>query len=124
VLYETATLPVLDQYYVDLTSYTPPNLGRPWGQPIRSGLGTFMDQRTEWRTHGGWHSLDAGVEGPCTVGMFASVRQTDPVARPKLTLPGTVAAAVGGLSSEDAFIQNFPNAIYWRVGGSMIVEVG
>lgn len=121
VLYQAATVP--DPFYVDLSAYQPPNNGRPWGSPLRSGgQSTFHDQRTEWRTHGAWNALGLEVEGPDTIALFASVRQTNPATRGTLTLPGTVQPA--GLPAEEAFLQNFPNAIYWRVAGSLIVRIG
>ena len=106
--------------YPNLSSYTPPNGGKPWGTGIATGLGTFYDLRTQWRTHGAWTSLDIPVQGPDTIGFFASVRQTNPSTRPPLTLLSI--KAPNGLSAEEQFLLNFPNAIYWRVGGALIVE--
>lgn len=121
VLYQTATL--IDPFYVNLTAYKPPNLGRPWGRPLRNGQqGTFVDLRTQWQTHGAWHSLNVPLDGPDTIALFASVRQTNPSTRPTLTLPGTVFQR--GFAREELFLQNFPTAIYWRVAGSLIVELG
>jgi len=121
VLYQKATL--IDPFYVNLTAYTPPNLGRPWGRPLRNGgQNSFVDLRTQWETHGAWTSLNIPLDGPDTIALFASVRQSNPTTRPKLTLPGTFFPR--GLSREELFIQNFPNAIYWRVAGSLIVELG
>ena len=121
VLYQTATVP--NPMYVNLTAYQPPNNGRPWGTPLRSGgQSTFHDLRTEWKTHGAWSALGLEVEGPDTIALFASVRQTNPISRDKLVLPGTVYPS--GLPAEEAFLQNFPNAIYWRVAGSLIVRIG
>lgn len=121
VLYQSATVP--DPFYVNLTAYRPPNKGRPLGQPLRSGgQSTFHDQRTEWRTHGAWNSLGLEVEGPDTICLFASVRQTNPATRATLTVPSP--SQPSGLPSEEAFLQNFPSAIYWRVAGSLIVRLG
>jgi hypothetical protein len=121
LLYETATVPL--GYYVNLTAYTPPNAGQPYGTPLSDGhQGTFYDQRTEWRTHGAWHSLDVEVEGPDTIVAFISVAQTDPASRPVYTPPGTFFP--NGLSDEEQFLLNNPTARYWRVGFSLIVEVG
>jgi hypothetical protein len=121
LLYDTLvpqTSPTLSPYYVDLTSYTPPALGR-LGEAIEAGT-EFYDLRTPWRTYGAWGSLGFPIEGPDTVTFFASVRQTDPNKRVELALPDTVYA--GGLPPEEQFLQNFPNAIYWRVAASLIVE--
>ena len=111
--------------YTQLTSYTPPNAGKPYGSSIDSKQGTFYDLRTQWETHGAWDSLDIAVEGPDTIAFFASVRQTNPDppdegGRTALVPPGTFFA--GGLSPEEQFLLNFPGAIYWRVGGALIVE--
>jgi len=115
-------------FYVNLTTYTPPNLGKPWGAILQNNLGTFYDMKTQWREHGAWHAMDVPVDGPCTVAFFASVRQTDPVTRVALTPPAPFFP--GGLSAEEQFLLNFPfvadqstGAIIWRVGGAFIVEM-
>lgn len=121
LLYQAVTLPALNPQYVDLTAYTPPNSGRPWGTPLQNGQqGTFYDLRANWRDDQAWFSLDIPFEGPDIVALFASVKQTNPSTRPTLALPGTVYQ--NGLGPEDLFLQNYPNAIYWRVAGSLIVE--
>jgi hypothetical protein len=124
LLYETIT--PSGSFYVNLTSYTPPNLGRPWGTSLQNNLGTMLDQRTEWRTHGAWHSMDTPVVGPCTIAFFASVLQTNAAAREALPLP----TDINGLSDEWSFVINFPfilgestGALIWRVAGAFIVEV-
>lgn len=106
-------------YYPSLTAYTPPNGGRPWGEPIQPGT-DYLDLRTQWRTHGAWGSLGLEVEGPDTVGFFISVRQTNPSTRAILALPETLIGA--GLGPEESFLQNYPQAVYWRVGVSLIVR--
>jgi hypothetical protein len=122
LLYETATIPV-GGLYVDLTAYTPPNQGQPQGRSLRAGTNaTFYGQQTDYLDHGAWGSLDIDVEGPKTVGFFASVGQSNPGTRPTVTVPGTFYQ--NGLSDEELFLLNFPSAVYWRVGGSLIVEMG
>lgn len=119
-LYQTAT--VSGQFYVDLTAYTPPNAGKPWGRPLRNGAWpTVLDLRGNWRDDHAWVALDMPVEGPDTIVMFASVRQTDSDARPVAALPTPFYPE--GMAKEDVFLLNFPGAIYWRVGASLIVEV-
>lgn len=121
LLYETATVPT--PFYVDLTAYTAPSMGKPWGSPLADGHHhTFYDLRTQHRTHGAWSSLDLEVEGPDLVTAYISVAQTDPQARELLTPPSPFYP--GGLSAEEQFLLNFPTAIYWRVGFSLIVEIG
>jgi hypothetical protein len=117
LLYKEIVSP--DAYYTNLSSYVPPNGGRPWGTPIEIGT-DLLDLRTQWRTHGAWGSLGLEVEGPDTVSFFISVRQTNPATRTALSLPENPLG--NGLGVEESFIQNFPNAIYWRVGVSLIVE--
>jgi hypothetical protein len=119
-LYQSATL--VDQYYVNLTAYTPPNGGKPWGRPLRNGAWpSVLDLRGRWRDDSVWGSLDIDLCGPDTIAFFASVRQTNASARAKLSVPMTFYPH--GLSPESAFLLNFPSAIYWRVAGSLIVEL-
>ena len=124
LLYKSYTIAAGNRIYPQLTSYTPPNDGKPWGSAVPTGhQPTFYDQRAPWRAAKTWHSLNMDVEGPCTVGFFASVRQsagTYSVASGPLTFPN-------GLSDEEQFIGNFgggetPRPIYWRVGGALILE--
>lgn len=111
--------------YTTLTSYTPPNGGKPWGSAINSKQGTFYDMRSPWQDDRAWDSLDIPVRGPKTVAFFASVRQTNPATRLALT-PPTYAPL--GLPPEEQFLLEYPGgkeapgAIYWRVGGALIVE--
>lgn len=120
LLFQSVTTPNLDPFYVDLTAYQAPNAGRPWGRDL-AGLGNFHDLRTKWRDGNGWTSLNETIEGPARVAFFASVFQTNAGARP------TVAASLtdpsgSSLGPEEDFIFNYPEAIYRRVGGSLIVE--
>jgi hypothetical protein len=127
LLYESYAIAPGNRIYPQLTFYKPPLLGRPWGTPLRAGLqGDFFDQRTPWRDAHAWSSLDVELEGPDTIAMFCSVRQSR----------GTYALAASsplafpeGLSPEESFCGNFglgtsdaPHPIYWRVGCSLIVE--
>lgn len=119
LLYEAIVLPAGDSQYVDLTAYVPPNGGKPWGQPIQSG-NDWLSLQTPWRTHGAWDALDIEVEGPDTVSCFISVLQSNPSTRRPLFVSDPFYP--GGLSPEEQFLLNFPGAIYWRVGASLIVE--
>jgi hypothetical protein len=110
--------------YTNLGSYAPPNAGKPYGQPVASKQGTFYDLRSPWEADRAWDSLDIPIDGPDTIAFFASVRQTNPEARVALAAPSTPLNYQAGLSSEEQFLLNFPNAIYWRVAGSLIVEEG
>jgi hypothetical protein len=126
LLYQTITLPAGDPYYVDLTAYTPPNGGQPFGRPLTDHpqSSTILGLATDWRTPDAWGSLDVEVRGPETVAAFISVAQTDPSSYP--ALPFTPANAGVGITPEDAFLANAlaasGAAIQWRVGVSMIVE--
>jgi hypothetical protein len=126
LLYQDYTIAAGNRIYPQLTSYTAPNLGRPWGTGLRAGQhGDFTDLRTPWRASRAWNSLDVHVDGPNTVAFFASVKQSTgvyPVAAPS--------ASFSGMNiPEEAFMANFggsedvPRPIYWRVGGALIVEV-
>ena len=109
-------------FYVNLSAYTPPNKGRPWGTPLQNDMATMIDTRTQWRTHGAWHhSLDVPVDGPATVAFFASVRQSNPATRIPLVVPSPFFP--NGLSEEEQFLLNFPGAIIWRVAGALVVEL-
>jgi hypothetical protein len=108
-------------FYVTLAAYTPPNLGMPWGNPLTPELATFYDLKTDWKTGRAWSSLDIPVEGPCRVQFFASVLQTNPSTRPVLTPPGTFFSE--GLSPDEQFLLNFPQAIIWRVAGAFALEL-
>lgn len=105
-------------FYTQLTAYTPPNGGKPWGTALRSGQqATFYDLRTEWRSHGAWTSLDMEIQGPCTVAFFASVLQSAGA-----SAAGALNAIPNGLP-EEQFIAAFEGVKYWRVGGALMFEV-
>lgn len=126
LLFENATFPALDVspsgrpiFYTQLTDYTPPNGGNPYGQALDGQLSTFRDIRFPWETSHAWDSLHIPVEGPCSVVLFASVLQTDPQTRP--TTKSFNTSAQFGLP-EEVFSEVFANSIYWRIGGSLIFE--
>jgi hypothetical protein len=127
LLYDTATVPAGDPFYVDLTAYKPPNGGQPYGEPLSDGhQGTFLDQRIPWVEAHAWSSLDIEVEGPDTIALIVTVAQTDPNSplRPIPSIPTAPNLYPAGLSSEEQFLLNFPTAQYWRIAGSLIVEAG
>lgn len=121
LLYESYTIAAGDSFYVDLTSYTPPNSGKPWGVPLRAGTqGTFYDLRTPWRSARAWTSLSMELDGPETVALFASVRQSAGTATGVAVNSGTV---IPGNMPEEQFISAYASGVvYWRVAGSLIVE--
>jgi hypothetical protein len=125
MLYNTITLGA-PGIYPTLTAYTAPRKGRPWGSPLVGDLGTRHDLEVPWRSPVGWRSFgDDGieVEGNCTVALFASVFQTTVGSRVILnTAWGRGQKIASGIAPEDAFLMNFANAIYWRVGGSLMWE--
>lgn len=127
LLYQSITLPAGDPYYVDLTAYVPPNGGRPFGSPLSDHpqASTLLGLATDWKHPDAWHSLDVEVRGPDTIAALISVAQTDPDAYPAIGLTPTQMGI--GSTPEDAFmaaaILNTANAIQWRVGVSLIVEV-
>jgi hypothetical protein len=118
ILYENMLVAAGDPFYVDLLDYTPPNSGRPWGEPL-AGMGTFYGVSTPWNTHGAWSALDIECDAPGTYALFCSVRQTNPSTRTPLTPPGTFFG--NGLSAEEQFLLNFPTAFIGSVGGSLVV---
>lgn len=121
LLFSSVQTPNFDPFYPNLTAYTAPNSGRPWGRPVTSGVGCFYDLRTQWRESQAWSALDIPIEGPTRIAFFASVAQTTPQNRPAIIAPANDPSGAS-LSLEERFILNFPNAIYWRVGGALIVS--
>lgn len=113
-----------DQFYVNNTGYNPPNRGKPWGRPSAGGLGYLYGAYTPFETFGAWQALDIGIEGAGVYWLAASVAQSNPQTRPPLDVPGgSVANFPLGLSPEEQFLQVFTNAIIWRVGGSLVVDI-
>jgi hypothetical protein len=117
----------------DAGEYLPPYGGQPPGNILVPDLATFHDLRFPWRNSQVWQELDVEIEGPCDVALFASVKQTDPNSRTPLIVPPGVPLET--LSREDAFIAKplnnadpkqqvgmAPNAVYWRIAGSLIFE--
>jgi len=118
LLYDIGTVIPTD-FYPTLTKYVAPNLGRPYGTPI-GDLGTFHDLRAFWRADTALDSLYIPCTQPGTYAFFASVKQTNPDTRPNYLPPNPFFPQ--GLPPEEQFLLNFPNAIYGKVGGSLIVE--
>ncbi|MDE3097533.1 MAG: hypothetical protein KGK07_16225 [Chloroflexota bacterium] len=123
LLYWDAAFAPGSAYYIQLADYTPPNAGQPRGTPLCGDLGTFYDLKTKWRDAHAWHNVDAPLIGPGKITLYASVQQSDPVARPALTAPGIANFYSQGLSAEEQFLLNFPTAIIWRVAGALAIEL-
>jgi hypothetical protein len=104
----------------EVGGYAPP--GKVPGVPLIGQLGTFYDLRFGWRDDHAVSSLDTEIEGPCEIALYASIDQTDPGSRTTLVVPGSLPGGPNGLGPEDAFVANFPDAIYWRIAGSLIFE--
>ena len=127
LLYETFTCPPANvnpfgkpDFYTTLTAYTPPNGGRPYGEPL---LSTWHNVRNPWNEP---HSADwTGIEvdGPCIVVDFASVLQTQNggVALTQNVNPNSL-NSLG--SDEEAFLAEWAGAVkLWRVGSAIQYEV-
>lgn len=129
LLYQSIALPVGDNYYTDLTAYTPPNGARPYGTPLEDlpELGTIYGLDTDWKTPYAIRSLDAEIRGPDTIAAFVSVSQTNPSTRGELPALQIPLAGSQGLSPEDGFMAYAQSlgleAILWRVGVSLLFEV-
>lgn len=106
-------------YATPLPDYHGPNGGRPYGTALDPQLGCFYDLRYPWQNDDEQY-LDIEFEGPCKIVLWASVRQTVPGTRCPLNLTGTVTTLM--IPPEDAFLVNFPLAVYARVAGSIIFE--
>jgi hypothetical protein len=120
LLYGAYTITPGDTFYTHLTGYLPPNGGKPWGTPLRAGQqGTFYDLRTPWRTHGAWSSLNIELDGPDTIALFASVRQTGGA----VVTPNNLAGTPNSMPEEQFLAAYGPGVVYWRVGGALMVEI-
>jgi hypothetical protein len=117
LLFETCSL--VGGYYINLTAYTPPFGGMPYGKSLLGGYGNRYDLSTDWRTPYAWHSMDLPVYGPRCVAFFASVRQANP-AIPGYALPAPTNPQ--GTTIEEQFLSNYPTARYWRVAGSLLLD--
>jgi hypothetical protein len=106
--------------FSEASGYVPPFGGAPPGNILVPDLGAFQDLRFPWQSDQAWDRLDVEIEGPCMVGLFASVQQSTPASRPTLVLPTPYVP--GGLPPEEIFLQNFPQAVYRRIAGSLIFE--
>jgi hypothetical protein len=122
LLYQKANLDGTN-YYVKLTSYLPPNEGRPMGDAV-AHLGTFHDLRFPWNDAHAWHSTDIPIEGPGFIALMASVKQSSGL---YAFAPTTL-----DISPEQNFISQFaltmPTAnntgvILWRVGGALRIAL-
>jgi hypothetical protein len=108
-------------YYVFLDGYVPPNGGVPYGTDL-GGLGTIYDpSRYPYNNGHAWEDLDVVIEGGenTAVAGFICVRQTNPGTRPRLAAAPTITS---GISQEEQFILDYPEAIDWRVGMAAVVE--
>lgn len=118
LLYETATTP--NSFYVNLTSYVPPNKGRPWGMALDNSMGTFYDLRAPWQTTGQW--LDIPVDGPAKIAFYASVRQQVFTAAP-LTVPSPEETFISDVVNFSGEGVNVAGPMIWRVAGGMLLEL-
>ena len=125
LLYEAAGFPAghvnaqgRPDFYVNLTSYVPPNGGFPYGTPL---LPTIHDIRWPWEDPHSSTTLRLFVDGPAYVVLFASVLQSASGRK----LSGVTASNLQGMP-EETFLVNFSTAQtpvgYWRVGGMIDAE--
>jgi hypothetical protein len=97
--------------YESLAPYVPPGNGVPPGVDISPGLGSWQDGRFgPWRSEDALGSTDIAVQGPCDIGLFASVFQ--------MPIQKNVPESAAGLDPDDAFLANHPTAQFKRVAGS------
>lgn len=107
-------------YYYDigLKTYVAPQRQGMWS-PI-AGFGNMKDIRFPWNEATNALAIDEEISGNNKISLYASVLQTNPATRTAPSLPSPTWPS--GLSRESAFLANFPNAIYWRIFGSMLFE--
>lgn len=107
-------------YLPPLVPYTPPARGLPPGDEV-TYLGTWRDMRFPWTNPD--LDLHIPVPGPCTIGLFASVYQTDPATRAKLV----AVANTDGWRDEDRFVMNMETVgatvRYGHIAGAMTLEL-
>ncbi len=111
-------------YYTTITGYVPPAF--PLSDSISGDLNEFSDLRFEWQSDRAWDSMGVTVEGPCTIAMFASVRQTNPSTRYSNPMDADNIAPPNCMPEEQfvyyAQQRSLGSAIYWRVAGALITE--
>lgn len=121
LVYETASFPAFPTLpgYLGLDGYT---------APVMRGIKQYQwkDVRYPWQENE-FFAIRLPIEAPTRVRLYVDVRQTDPDARftPNLTagvLSAGQLAFVTGLVPEERFLQDFPDAIYHAVGGSLIID--
>ncbi len=108
------------------TSYIPPNGGKPPGSPL-GGMGVWRDNnRLPWYAQGIAANMDYDVPGPCSVEMWCTVFQTDPCSR--INLDNILSndndcASFASIGPENLFALMFPLYRYWRVAGSIDIDM-
>jgi hypothetical protein len=107
-------------------AYTAPFGGQFPGFPgdaLTPDLAMIRDLRFPWVDDHAWDSLSVPFEGPCDIALFAKVVQTVPANRQGLALPLNQLPFV---LPEDAFIATngpAPNAVLFRIAGSLIFKI-
>jgi hypothetical protein len=111
--------------YTTLTSYTAPAIS---SEPLGGGLGYFTELRFPIDDPSKEAIEPIEVEGPGAIVFYASLWQTNPETRAKLTLPPGF--PMDPEMPEEAFVTDFTNLqpsqinspIYWRIYGQITVE--
>jgi hypothetical protein len=126
LVFETATFDAANldgkgapDNYVALTGYTPPWNGQPSGVDV-AGLGTWNSIDYPWDNPAEQSIEPIEVRGPGALVLYASVWQTSPDTRAAVEPPAAYPMPVS--CPEQAFVLGFPQAVYGRVGGKLIVE--
>lgn len=103
--------------------YVPPAGGEPPGVPL-DGIVDVRDGRLEWPGHGVEEDLGIMLPGPGMLGVYASVRQTDP--RTRVVLPAQFAAVAP--NEEDRFVSQMDalsaSVRYRYVSAAVTADVG
>jgi hypothetical protein len=119
-IYQDARSPTL--LYQTAAPYSPPNGGRPWGQPLAASLGNIHELRYPWRAFNNEYALDIPIPTPCDVVFFASVRQNDPTLNPAFA-DDVNCAAFSALSDEDQFMVGYNEFVqYGTIAGSLVFD--
>ncbi len=96
------------------------------GTPIGS-LGLFRDLRFPWSAQGAIEDMDIELRGPVNVGLWAAVKQTDPITRQSMNnlLPVNFMPPL----PEDQFLvacerAGIPGILYRHISGAIVAEIG
>lgn len=128
LVYEAATFPAghvnpfgRPDFYTSLTAYTPPNAGRPYGEPL---LPAWHGIRNPWTSPHSAHWQALEVNGPCTVIDYISVLQTPNGGGTNVNQPTNTNNLERLGPPEEQFLAAWPGQVsIFRVGSAIRYQV-